>query len=308
MNDRVLVVGAGGFMGTHLVRALHAQGRAVTALTRGEGARFPDGVEHRTRAPETAVDCAALLRDCVAVAWLAGRTTPGSSANRPLVEIDDNLRPLMLLLEALQAQPQCDLLYISSGGTLYGDIANRAARETAALRPKSYYGAGKAAAEFFIGACRHQYGGGATVLRPSNVYGPGQTRRNGFGIIPAAFDALLDQNTLTVWGDGEAVRDYLYIDDFTALCLQILARPMPAGLRPFNASSGEGVSLNRLLDRIEQVTDTRLTRHHQAGRTGDVARVVLDNTGARTAFDWRPATPLDDGLARTWTWYASSRR
>ena len=308
MNDRVLVVGAGGFMGTHLVRALHAQGRPVTALTRGQSARFPDGVEHRASTRASAVDCAALLRDCAAVAWLAGSTTPGSSANRPLVEIDDNLRPLMMLLEALQAQPQCNLLYVSSGGTLYGDITDRAARETASLRPKSYYGAGKAAAEFFIGAYVNQYGGGATVLRPSNVYGPGQTRRNGFGIIPTAFDALLEQKKLTVWGDGEAVRDFLYIDDFTALCLQTLALPMPEGLRLFNASSGEGVSLNHLLDRIEHVTGARLTRHHQAGRAGDVARVVLDNTGARAAFDWRPATPLDDGLARTWTWYESYPR
>ena len=308
MNDRVLVVGAGGFMGTHLVRALHAQGRPVTALTRGEGAYFPDGVAHTTRAPDSAAECAALLQGCATVAWLASRTTPGSSASRPLVEIDDNLRPLLLLLEALQTQPQCDLLYISSGGTLYGDITGHAANESATLHPKSYYGAGKAAAEFFIGACRHQYGGAATVLRPSNVYGPGQTRRNGFGIIPTAFDALLDQGTLTVWGDGEAVRDYLYIDDFIALCLQTLARPMPAGLRRFNASSGEGVSLNRLLESIEHVTAARLTRRPIAGRAGDVARVVLDNTGARAAFDWRPVTPLDDGLARTWTWYASSRR
>ncbi|EQD57808.1 NAD-dependent epimerase/dehydratase, partial [mine drainage metagenome] len=137
-----------------------------------------------------------------------------------------NLGPLLKLLQALQTQPDCHLLHVSSGGTLYGDV-DHPAPESLAAHPRSYYAAGKAAAEHFIAAYAQQHSGMATVLRPSNVYGPGQTLHGGFGVIPAAMGCLLRDAPMILWGDGESLRDYLYIDDFIAACMAALQRPSP---------------------------------------------------------------------------------
>jgi len=307
MTEPVLVTGAGGFIGRHLVRALAQRGQPVLAMGRRIEGTAPAGVETVDAGATDPAVFAPLLARSSAVVHLASVSTPGSSAGRPLAELD-NLRLCLALLEALQAHPHVPLLYVSSGGTLYGDSAHGQAQEARPLHPKSYYGAGKASAEHFIDAWCSQYGGSATVLRPSNVYGPGQSERPGFGIVPGAMGKLLRGEPLTVWGDGSAQRDYLYIDDFVALCLAALDAPMPRGMRVFNAASGIGTSLGALLETIETVAGRALARVNAPQRSVDVSHIALDTSRAREAYGWAAATPLAEGIRRTWAWFASSPR
>ncbi|NMG44651.1 NAD-dependent epimerase/dehydratase family protein [Aromatoleum toluvorans] len=306
MNDAILLLGAHGFVGNALTRALAAAGAAVVAVGRHPGAAAAPGITTVPAAFAEPAQFAEWLPRCRAVVHLASASTPGSSAGKPLFELDRNLRPTFALLEALQTRPQCELLYLSSGGTLYGDAEVSPATERHVIRPKSYYGAGKAAAEHFITAWSAQFGGHATILRPSNLYGPGQSTRQGFGIIPTAFDALREGTPLTVWGDGSTVRDYLYIDDFVALCLAILARPMPAGTQVLNASSGAGLSLNELFAHIENVAGRPLQRHYVPGRSVDVSRIVLDASRAQHHYDWHAGTPIEAGLSAAWQWHTAA--
>ncbi|WIM05474.1 MAG: NAD-dependent epimerase/dehydratase family protein [Candidatus Nitricoxidivorans perseverans] len=307
MIDAIAVVGASGFVGRCLLEALPAFGAPVLALARREPSRPLPGVNAVVGRFESPGDFLPWLRRSRLVVHAASMSTPGSTAGNPLAELHGNLAPTLALLEALQAAPECGLLYLSSGGTLYGDTGPTPASEQGALRPKSYHGAGKAAAEHFIRAWSSQFGGRAVILRPSNLYGPGQTLRNGFGIVPTAFEKILRREPLTIWGDGSSIRDYLYIGDFIDLCLSVIRAPMPAGAEPLNAASGRGVSLNDLLREIETVTGGTLIRKYDATRPGDVGRVVLDNRKAQRIYGWRPATTLAEGLARSWDWYASSR-
>ncbi|WP_276968163.1 NAD-dependent epimerase/dehydratase family protein [Metallibacterium scheffleri] len=297
MMRRVLVVGAAGFIGQHLVRALAAAGASVVAQVHQRQAAFGHGVQIVTA--DTAVET--LLQDCAAVAWLASGTTPAGSASDPRLELSRNLGPLLRLLQALQAQPDCHLLYVSSGGTLYGDV-DHSASESLAMHPRSYYAAGKAAAEHFIAAYTQQYSGAATVLRPSNVYGPGQTLHGGFGVIPAAMSCLRDGKPMPLWGDGESLRDYLYIDDFIAACMAALRQPPQHSMRVFNVCSEQATSLVQLLALIEQVTRHTLQRDQRPARAVDLHRVLLDGTRIRQELCWAPRTSLHDGLQRTWQW------
>jgi UDP-glucose 4-epimerase len=217
------------------------------------------------------------------------------------------LHPTLALLQALQRKPQTKLLYLSSGGSLYDADPLELATESADIHPRSYHGAGKIAAEHFISAWCSQYGGAATIVRPSNIYGPGQAERAGFGIVPAGFGKMLRNETLTVWGDGSAIRDYLYIDDLTALCMSILAADMPLGSRIFNAASGIGVSLNDLLDTMETVAGKMLHRTYDASRTVDATRVVMDARLAEQHYGWTPQTRLHEGLRQTWDWFTTTR-
>lgn len=308
MNDRILVLGAGGFIGQHLVRTLARRGEQVIAASRSK-------IDFDLPSVETVVTELRELKDFIplvarsrTVVHLASRSTPGTSAGRPMQELVDNLQPLAALLEVLQDHSGVDLLYLSSGGALYTSAADIAANENTQVRPRSYHGAGKIAAEYFISAWCNQYSARATILRPSNVYGPGQLERAGFGIVPAALGKIMRNEALHIWGDGSAVRDYFYIDDLVELVTTVLARQMPAGARIVNACSGIGVSLNELFVTMEAVTGQVLRRSYETGRVVDAARVVMDPSHANREYGLSPATPLHEGLKRTWAWLNSTQR
>ena len=300
MTEAVLILGAAGFIGRHLAEAIANSGRPVIAATR-QATTFRHPRIRNVAASFDSVDSfEPLLADSCAVLHAASSSTPSSSAAQP--QLDGNLRTTLSLIEALQAHPDTRLVYLSSGGTLYGD-RERSAREDDPLRPRSYHGAGKAAAEHFVHAWAMQYDGTAVVLRPSNVYGPGQLPRHGFGIVPTAFECARDNKPLTIWGDGSTLRDYLYVDDLVSLCHASLFHDLPAGTHVFNAAHGEGASLNALLDAIDTTTGRPLQRDYQAARRVDVHRIFPDNALARTTFDWQPRTSLHHGLQLAWQWF-----
>lgn len=308
MTERVLVIGASGFIGQHLVRALAQKVGLVIAVSRKKvdfGLANVEPVRADLQEPD---DFKPLLARSDAVAYLAATSTPGTSAGNPLLEIVDNLRPLAALLQALQEHAGVNLLYLSSGGSLYPSSGDVLATEKTPVQPRSYHGAGKIAAEHFISAWSHQYSGRATIVRPSNVYGPGQTERAGFGIVPTAFGKIKRHETLEIWGDGSAVRDYVYIDDLAVLLGMILTRPMSVGAHVVNACSGTGVSLNELLSSMEAVACRPLRRSYQVGRAVDARRVLMDPALAKYQYGWSLAMPLHEGLERTWGWLNNTTR
>lgn len=298
----VLVLGAGGFIGTHLVDALQAQGRSVIAATRTP---LPTGRPEVSNVVDAFLDAgtySGLLENCDAVIHTAAHSTPGSSMATPL--LDGDLRTTLSLLEALQAHPHCRLLFLSSAGTLYGD-RSEPAHESTPLRPRSYHGAGKAAAEHFIQAWASQHGGTAVVVRPSNVYGSGQRPRHGFAIVPTAMQCAIDGTELQVYGEGTQIRDYLHVQDLSELCLAALGAPLPTGTHVFNAASGVATPLGQLLAGIETVSGRPVKRHHVAVRPADVKSILLDPDAAREVFGWSASVTLPQGLARTWEWFRS---
>ncbi|MDR6843113.1 NAD-dependent epimerase/dehydratase family protein [Pseudoxanthomonas sacheonensis] len=305
MSDAVLILGAGGFIGRHLAESLASDGRRVIAATRRPEGFANPLIANVVSAFSTRNDFAELLEDCTHIIHAASSSTPGSSATQP--QLDGNLRTTLALIEALQKFPSRRLLFLSSGGTLYGD-REKPVIESDQLLPRSYHGAGKAASEHFIHAWTSQYDGTAIVLRPSNVYGPGQVARAGFGIIPAAFDCALNRTTLTIWGDGASVRDYLYIDDLLHACRLALVKSIGTGTHTFNVANGEPITLNALLDNIDAITGTPVPRSYNAMRSSDIRSISLDISAARDSMDWRPTTPLATGLERTWRWHAMQAR
>lgn len=308
MSDQVLVVGAGGFVGRHLVRTLSSRGGKVIAISRRPASHDMEGVESIDAGSIEPERYARLLDRCRAVAYLASRSTPGSSAGRPVDEVQENLLPLATLLQAMQSKPHVRLLYLSSGGSLYESTPGEPATEATQIQPRSYHGAAKVAAEYFIRAWCQQYGGRATLLRPSNIYGPGQIERPGFGIVPACFGKAARSETLPVWGDGSSVRDYLYIDDFVSLCMAVLENPMPTGAHAYNASSGIGVSLNELFRLVELVAGKPLSRSYELHRAVDATHIVMDPGAARSRYGWMPMISLEEGLKKTWDWFNTIRQ
>lgn len=299
MRDSILILGAGGFIGRHLMQALLNSGHRVIAATRRPEATASTSGDVLNLV--TLEDFHRALARTHTVIHAASSSTPGSSSGQPLKELQ-NLTPTLTLLEALHQQPSVRLIYISSGGTLYTNHDRLPATEKSRIWPRSYHGAGKIAAESFIEAWCSQQAGSATVIRPSNVYGPGQELRAGFGVIPNGFAKLKRGETMEIWGDGSTTRDYLYIDDFVELCRRVLSEPAQPSFEIFNASSGTGTSLNQLLQQMESVAGAALKRVYHPPRSLDAEHVVIDAAYAAQRLGWAASTPLQKGLEQTWNW------
>ena len=195
MEKPILVLGSAGFIGGALCRRLDAMGRPVYALGRAERT----GVDGRVTHVRGSIEDRQLLRDtlarCETVVYAASITTPATSSGDPALEVLGNLLPLSRLLECASEFPGRRIVYLSSGGTIYGDLGEQATESTA-LRPRSYYGAGKVAAEAMLHACACTSDWSIISLRPSNLYGPGQRVTKGFAIIPTLFDRASDGDSV----------------------------------------------------------------------------------------------------------------
>ena len=278
-RDGILLLGGSGFIGAALTRRLQLE-------------RIP--VHVVGRANEAAL--ASLLPQCSTVIHLASGTTPGSSARHPELEAG-NMALTLRLLALLQAQPPTHLIFFSSGGTVYGNPATFPVTEDSSLAPLSYHGAGKAAQEVLCKVLTAR-GHAVTVLRPSNAYGPGQSMRHGFGLIRTMLQHAQAGTTLEIWGDGENVRDYIYIDDVVDVTLRLIHLPEDCGT--YNLGSGVGYSINQVKDLVETVCGTVLNSTYRTARGVDVRNVVLDNTRICAKLAWQPAVALADGIACTW--------
>lgn len=299
MKRPILILGAAGFIGRHLVTRFARAGHSVIAAIRRPVTFDDRNVRVAMADFDRRTDFLPLLSDEPIVVHAASSTTPGASAAQP--QIEGNLRTTLALIEALQDTPKARLIYFSSGGTLYG-ARDTPAVEADPIRPRSYHGAGKAAAEHFIHVWAEQYGGSAVILRPSNVYGPGQLPKTGFGVIPTAFSAILEDKPFTIWGDGGTERDFVHISDIVELVHAVAQSIANPGVNIYNAGSGDAISLNVLLTMIETTANRPLQRHWQPARGVDIPRISLDITRAETCFGWQPRISMKEGLADTWQW------
>ncbi len=294
----VLLLGGGGFIGTALARKLTAEGRRVYVVAPNVPAAIPSVhfVQGGLDSPEL---LGKLLPHCGTVIHLASATTPGNSADHPARELE-NLAPSLRLLEALQSHPECHLIFFSSGGTLYGNPLRLPVQEDDPVAPLSYHGAGKAALEAFFHAFR-QRGHSVTILRPSNAYGPGQVLKSGFGLIRTMLEHARHGTPLEIWGDGENVRDFIYIDDVAEACARFIA--LPEDSCTYNVGSGKGYSIRQVQRIVEQVTGAELKTVYHSARGVDVREVVLDIARLDSRLAWRPQTSLEEGVWRTWNWF-----
>lgn len=286
MSGTALVIGAAGFIGQALCHRLSSEGWQVRAALRSQ----LSDVEER----------AALLAQVDMVVHAATSSTPASTQRAPAEEVLGNLQDLAKWITALTACPR-PLVYLSSAGSYYAG-GNSPMREQDPPGVRSYHGAAKVAAEQFLSVWSRQCSQPAVLVRPSNVYGPGQAIRPGFGIIPHAMHCLIHGQTLTIWGDGRTERDYLFVDDLAELVLRIIAAPPGPGAVAVNAAVGASTRLGDLLARLEVVSGRRLDLSHQPLRGVDALSMRVDPALARKQWGWQARTSLDEGLRATWDW------
>jgi UDP-glucose 4-epimerase len=188
------------------------------------------------------------------------------------------------------------LLFASSGGTVYGRPSRLPVKESDATSPVSYYGALMRSVEMFLNGTspeRH------LVLRLSNVYGPGQPERPGFGVVPHALHAARTGEVFTMIGDGSMARDYVYVDDVAAAFETALSRPGLAGV--VNIGSGQRTTVADVVQLAQQVSGRTIRiEHSSVVAPYHVPEIWLDISAAANDLGWVPTTGIGEGMARSW--------
>lgn len=297
-----LVVGGNGFIGSYVIDSLLADGHAVTAFDRSpmradvgwsstSAFRFIQGNLQDATALRPALQGA----DCVL--HMASSSVPASAAKDPVGDIEQNLVGSVRVLEAMVACGVRRIVYLSSGGTVYGITSAATIAEDHTCAPVSSYGIVKRAVESYLDAFARSHGLSTLVLRPSNPYGPRQGGSGLQGLVAAAIRHTRDGTALEIWGEGSVVRDYIYITDLVEL---IVAVAVSDKVGIFNAGTGRGASVIEVIDTLRRVSGRPLELVRKPAPAGDVPRVVLDCQKAMRDFNWAPSTSLEQGIRRTW--------
>jgi UDP-glucose 4-epimerase len=299
MNRSILLAGGSGFIGCHLVRALTQAGAACAVADRAESPGLPIGTEfHRTSLSDAARLRTALLgRDTLI--YLAHETSVAPVAEQSKANLSLNLATFQNVLDAAADAGVSTAVLFSSGGAVYGRMEPNPVGEEAPTRPVSIYGKTKLAMEQVIHEASKRTGLCGLVLRPSNVYGPGQNFRGQQGIIPVGLARIAQDEAIPIYGDGSAIKDYLFIDD---LCSTVVALLRGEASGVFNVGSGLGISLSKLLALLGSIVGRTPHLKFEPAIPGDVHFNVLDCSKIREAIGWHTAVSLEEGIKKTWEW------
>jgi UDP-glucose 4-epimerase len=297
-----MVTGGAGFIGSHIVDVLVAQGHTATVfddLSSGKRENLGAGIALTVGdVRDKQAVRAALSGNVDCVFHLAAQIDVRRAVQDPGFDAQVNVGGTINVLNACVEAHARRFVMSSTGGALYGEPSTLPASEQSAIQPLSPYGVSKYCAEQYIEYFHRMYGLETVILRYANVYGPRQDSSGEAGVVGIfARHILLGQSSI-VYGDGEQTRDFVFVDDVAQA--NMLAMQGPFGT--FNIGTGVETSLNQLLAIFELVVGHRVAREYAPARAGEVRRIALNAEKARHELGWKPSVSLEDGLARTLAW------
>ena len=296
-KNGVLVVG-GGFIGTAAARTLASCGHPVSVLTRAPAPLVLDNINWiygSTDYPHLTD----LLQGVGAVICASGTIAPGTKIESVAAALSHDLIPVVRLAERAAESGVRRLIFISSGGTVYGQTALIPTPESACTAPINTYGLVKVVSECALLDVARRTDLSVTILRVSNPYGPGQIGNRQLGFVGAAIHAALNGTVLTIWGDGLITRDFVFIDDLArAIALAVTTDSHSSVL---NIGSGVGTSLLEVCAMVSRATGKEICVAFEKGRSVDVKFSTLDIVRAGEVLGWRPEVNLEGGISRTAT-------
>ncbi len=301
----VLIIGGNGFIGRNLTRYFTNAGDKVTVIGRSVSYE-PVAGESFYSIQETGLNLIAGYlnqSDDYVVIDLAYTSVPNTSFDDPVKDFSENLYNVIRHLEFAKRIPVAKYIYISSGGTVYGNVASSPINEDCSNFPLSPYGITKMACERYVNLYHQVHGLNTGIVRPANIYGPGQKPFRGQGFVSTALGLAYKGEPAHVFGDGTHERDYLFIDDFCDGLNDIIKHGQSGHI--YNLGSAQGVSTNQVVARINDLLHNEqimLEVQHYPNRPFDVRSNVLDYSKVNALNGWRPKTTFNDGIAITQKW------
>ena len=272
-------------------------------LSSGSKEHVPAGMElvEGDVCDEAAVDALFADHHFDAVIHLAAQTMVPTSVEQPVLDCRINLEGVLHVLEACRTHGTGHILF-SSSAAVYGDNLHIPLKETERLVPTSPYGITKMTTEHYLRVYHELYGMDATVFRFANVYGERQGEKGEGGVVSIFCKLLSQRQGITVFGDGNQTRDFVYAGDIA----QAIIRALPLkGCHTMNVSTGQETSINDLIRSFEKAVGYTVPVQYTAPRTGDILRSVLSNEALKRDLGFVPEMDLEEGIRRTYDWYRS---
>jgi len=310
---RYLVTGGAGFIGSHITEELVRRGHSVIVLDDLSSGK-EDNLGHVTGNVELAkgsicdtdIVCSA-CRGADYVLHLAARTSVPRSVLEPIqtnqVNIDGTLNVLIAARDA-----KVKRVVFAASSSAYGETAELPKRESMEASPISPYGVTKLVGELYAQVCGRVYGLENVSLRFFNVFGPRQDPTSQYsGVLSSFITALLSGTQPVVFGDGEQSRDFTYVANVVDAVLRACEAAGASG-KVFNVGTGNRFSLNETLRLLGKISGKSAQAKYDPPRTGDIRDSQADITLAREILGYQPGVQFEEGLRRTWEWYATVQK
>ena len=302
---RILVTGGAGFIASHVADGFLAAGHDVAVLD-NLSTGFRHNVPHAARFYQEDVRDAEALRRIMdefhpdVVNHHAAQMDVRKSLDDPVFDAECNiLGSIKLICEARRIGVK-RFIYISTGGAVYGEPKSLPVNEAHAINPECAYGISKHTVEHYLELYRLLDGLTYVVLRYPNVFGPRQNPQGEAGVNAIFIGLMLAGKTPTIFGDGEQLRDYVFISDIVQANLKALER---GDNQIVNIGSGRGTSVNDIYRTLCKIFKWNQSANYEAARPGEIQKVYLDAGKAAQVLGWQPEIPFEEGLRRTVVWH-----
>lgn len=299
----ILVIGGCGFIGSHIVAELAAYNYSVLVYdTNANDANNTDVITYinGSFSDLPALESAIERHNVSHVVHLVSSTLPKSSNEDMKFDLTSNVVQTLSMLDLCVKHGINKVLYMSSGGTVYGVPQSLPVKETHPTDPTCSYGICKLAIEKYLALYKHLFGLQYVIIRAANPYGPGQNPLTGQGIIATYVHRIKMALPLEVWGDGRVIRDYFDVRDLANLCHRAL---FSEHCGVFNAGSGNGTSINELIKVLSGQMQIQPQIIYKERRIFDVPTIILDCSRAEQFFGWKATINLVDGVSHYINWY-----
>lgn len=302
---RIVIFGGGGFIGSAIADRLLLDDHELRIFERPRVAPYrkfkkSEKVAWMTGDLSNLHDVNDAIDDVDVVIHLVSTTLPKNSNEDPIYDVQTNMVATLQMLNAMVAKNIRKIIFISSGGTVYGAPLYLPIDENHPTNPLVSYGITKLAIEKYLQMYERMYGINAITLRVANPYGERQRIETAQGAVSVFMHHALNDIPIDIWGDGSVTRDYIHVNDVAEAFVRALEY---TGARfCFNIGTGVGVSLNELIGLLEDVLGKRIMRNYLPGRPFDVPVSVLNNDLAQKELQWTPKISMLDGIVRTAKW------
>jgi len=295
MNHRFVITGASGFLGSHLVANLENADYKNVVLVNRSFSKNKNNYKNVVGNFSDEVLMSNTIEKNDIIVHLACSSIPATSESDKERDFQENVIGTKKLLEVCGRKKIKKFVFISSGGTVYGNYGNKPVTEEIECRPINAHGKMKLAIEKYVCSCAEKYNFDYVIMRPGNLYGRVGDLGRKQGAIDVFMQKILNGQSIEIWGDGEIVRDYVYIDDAVDLLIKVMEDSVQG---VFNMGTGEDVSLKQIINLINKVSGKQSQVVYGEKREIDVPFIVLNSDKALRELGWKPKVNLEEGINR----------